>query len=70
MVQKKQNKSYDIRTPRKGAMIGKRGTVGNIPVAVVKHGKTIDTISADEFVKALYGEDAQCVIMQGANVKQ
>lgn len=60
------NKSSEIRTPRTGAMIGKRGTVGNTPVAVIKQGKKIDTMSAEEFVKALYGDGASCIIMQEA----
>lgn len=43
------NRKDEIRTPRQGAMVGTIGRVGNQPVAVVKQGNKVDTLSVDEF---------------------
>ena len=60
----RQVKENEIRTPRQGAMVGTKAMVGDKPVAVVKQGKKIDTLTLDEFATALYGQDVKCVIVK------
>ncbi|MGN8807424.1 MULTISPECIES: hypothetical protein [unclassified Blautia] len=58
------NRKNEIRTPRQGAMVGTIGRVGNKPVAVVKQGNKVDTLSVDEFASALYGKAVICTIKE------
>ena len=55
-------RSNEIRTPRRGAKVGVRAVVGQEPVALVKQGDKVDTLSIQEFVTALYGEGTTCVV--------
>ena len=45
-------------------MVGTIGRVGNKPVAVVKQGNKVDTLSVDEFASALYGKAVICTIKE------
>lgn len=56
------NRKDEIRTPRLGAMVGTIGRVGDKPVAIVKQGRKVDTLSVDEFASALYGKSVICTI--------
>lgn len=58
-----EKRRYEIRTPRQGAMIGTIGKIGEEPVAVIKQGKRVDTLSLDEFASALYGQRVKCIVM-------
>ena len=53
----------DIRTPRTGAKVGVKAYLNSEPVALVKQGKKMDTMSLQEFAEALYGEGTQCVVI-------
>ena len=53
----------DIRTPRTGAKVGVKAYLNSEPVALVKQGKKMDTMSRQEFAEALYGEGTQCVVI-------
>lgn len=44
-------------------MIGTIGKIGEEPVAVIKQGKRVDTLSLDEFASALYGQRVKCIVM-------
>lgn len=58
-----EKRRYEIRTPRQGAMVGTIGKIGEEPVAVVKQGKRVDTLSLEEFASALYGHKVKCVVI-------
>ena len=53
----------DIRTPRAGAKVGVKAYLNSEPVALVKQGKKMDTMSLQEFAEALYGAGTQCVVI-------
>ena len=52
----------EIRTVNAGAKVGDAVFVGNKPMALIKQGKKVDTISLDEFASQLYGRKVKCVI--------
>lgn len=55
--------SNDIKTPVYGAKVGERILRGTEPVALVKQGNIMDTMSVGEFAEALYGPGTQCLII-------
>lgn len=57
------NHNREIRTPLKGAKVGDRVIRQGEPVALVKSGNTIDTISIGEMAEALFGPGTQCLII-------
>ena len=58
-------KNSEIRTPRRSAKVGERVMLGPEPVALVKQGKRLDTLSVEEFAAALYGPGTRCVVIPG-----
>ncbi len=52
----------EIRTKRQGAKVGTCVMIGQEPVALVKQGKKIDTITLDEFASELYGKKVTCEV--------
>lgn len=52
----------EIRTKNKGVKIGDTIVVDTQPVALVKNGKKMDTLTLDEFASQLYGRKVTCKI--------
>lgn len=63
-VKMKESKRNDLRTPRHGAKFGERIWRGGKPVALVKQGNKLDTLSVEEFAAALYGPGVRCTITE------
>lgn len=56
------NVQREIRTLRAGAKVGETIYVNRQPLALIKQGKKIDTLSLDEFASQLYGRAVTCEV--------
>jgi len=57
------NVQREIRTKNVGAKVGEAVVINKEPIALIKQGKKIDTISLDEFASQLYGREVRCKVI-------
>lgn len=53
-----------LESRRKKARYGDRAVIAGIPVAVVKSGKKIDYVTAEEFAEDLYGRAVDHIVFK------
>lgn len=58
------SRQREIRTINTHAKVGEANYVGGKPLALIKQGKKVDTISLDEFASQLYRRKVRCEVIK------